>query len=239
MAKKITVLFCLLVLLVAIPFLWKENYDLSKGINYEKINAYFSSIGSIATALVIFLMYKQIQLQNDQLIADFEPNIHMANMDLICSFSYSRSTITSNLINNEITLRHSSTGVETQKITIENNGNNDAFDVKLKWKKIFITGLGLKYLFSKASSQVYYLKDLYKGSENTITIPTFFAGLIVIAKNQFDNNERLYSIICDEYLLKIEYRDRRKIKHPKNIPVHFIFRRLQNDEVGVKIEFDN
>jgi hypothetical protein len=76
--KSITKLFIACSFIVFILFIWNEWADLSihKKINADKVSAFFTALGSLLTAVTVFLLYKQIKEQVEDRKAASRPDLY-------------------------------------------------------------------------------------------------------------------------------------------------------------------
>ena len=233
MAKKITFLFCLLTIAIAVVFIWGNKLSIDDS-DFLRISSYFQIIGSIATALVIFLMYKQIQLQNYESTADFEPNIHFENMEYECTFAKGGDTGIKHLIEIVTSFTDKKTNRLISGFFVTNNGNNSAFDIKVHWRKKII--YNYFPVFSRQASGQYYIKSLDKETTDYIQFPSFVNSSLTLAKHMIVNS-MAEKVSEKSYFLRLEYRDRRKIVFSQNVPVEFIF--SKNKELQMEIKFES
>jgi hypothetical protein len=76
--KSIIKLFILCSVILLFLFLWREIPDLSlsKKINPEKVSSFFTAMGSLLTAVTVFLLYKQIKEQIEDRRASSKPDLY-------------------------------------------------------------------------------------------------------------------------------------------------------------------
>lgn len=79
--KSIIKILITTTIILLILFFWKEFPDLSlsKKINAEKVSSFFTAIGSLLTALTVFLLYKQIKEQIEDRKAASKPDLYPAD----------------------------------------------------------------------------------------------------------------------------------------------------------------
>ena len=76
--KSLVKILILCSVIIVILFLWQEFPDLSlsKKINAEKVSAFFTALGSIFTAVTVYLLYKQIKEQIEDRKASSRPDLY-------------------------------------------------------------------------------------------------------------------------------------------------------------------
>lgn len=76
--KSLIKILILCSVILTILFLWQELPDLSisKKINAEKVSAFFTAIGSLLTAVTVYLLYKQIKEQIEDRKASSRPDLY-------------------------------------------------------------------------------------------------------------------------------------------------------------------
>lgn len=76
--KTIIKILILCLVIIVVLFLWQELPDLSfsKKINAEKVSAFFTAIGSLLTAVTVYLLYKQIKEQIEDRKAASRPDLY-------------------------------------------------------------------------------------------------------------------------------------------------------------------
>ena len=123
--KSIIKLFILCALFLLILFSWQEFSDisLSKKINAEKVSSFFTAIGSLLTAITVFLLYKQIKEQIEDRKASSKPDLYPADQ----FFSLSQDKVMPKLS------REKKTDVLNGLISIHNIGLGAAKEITLKW----------------------------------------------------------------------------------------------------------
>lgn len=79
--KLLIKLFILCSVVLLVLFLWREIPDLSisKKINPEKVSSFFTAIGSLLTAITVFLLYEQIKEQIEGRRAASKPDLYPAD----------------------------------------------------------------------------------------------------------------------------------------------------------------
>ncbi len=120
------------VVIISILFLWDEwsNLSLYKPINHEKFNSYFSSIGALATAFSLYLIYMQTKLISEGNNLAFAPNLvlpptyefvfyltnHVENGKLVPFYKLQRDPAEDELL-------------ESLSLTLTNYGKSAALDI--------------------------------------------------------------------------------------------------------------
>lgn len=76
--KTLIKILILCSVIIVVLFLWQELPDLSlsKKINAEKVSAFFAAIGSLLTAVTVYLLYKQIKEQIEDRKAASRPDLY-------------------------------------------------------------------------------------------------------------------------------------------------------------------
>lgn len=76
--KSIIKILILCSVIIVILFFWQElpDFSLSKKINAEKVSAFFTAIGSLLTAVTVYLLYKQIKEQIEDRKASSRPDLY-------------------------------------------------------------------------------------------------------------------------------------------------------------------
>ena len=146
--KSIIKLFILCTILLLVLFLWQELPELSplKKINAEKVSSFFTAIGSLLTALTVFLLYKQIKEQIEDRKASSKPDLYPA--DKLFKMEYDKTM-------HRLTRDGKAEGL-SGLISIHNIGFGAAKEITINWR-----------LNSEVLSKLVDggLKEFYKGSE--------------------------------------------------------------------------
>lgn len=71
-------IFLLTVIVSAFVFLWNEgrNFSLEKEVRHNKVGSFFGIVGATATALTVFLLYRQTLIMGKQ----YEPKLFLPLM---------------------------------------------------------------------------------------------------------------------------------------------------------------
>ncbi len=146
--KSIIKLFILCAILLLVLFLWQELPELStlKKINAEKVSSFFTAIGSLLTALTVFLLYKQIKEQIEDRKASSKPDLYPANQFFRMEYDKTMPRLT----------RDGKAEGLSGLISIHNIGFGAAKEITINWR-----------LNSDVLSKLVDggLREFYKGSE--------------------------------------------------------------------------
>ena len=114
---------CTVVLLIL--FSWQEfsNVSLSKKINTDKVSSFFTAIGSLLTAITVFLLYKQIKEQVEDRKASSKPDLYPADQ----FFNLTQDKVMPKLS------RDKKTDVLNGLILIHNIGLGVAKEITINW----------------------------------------------------------------------------------------------------------
>lgn len=76
--KSIIKLLIVCSVLIFVLFIWQEwnDWSITKKINAEKVAAFFTAVGSLLTAVTVYLLYKQIQEQIEDRKAASTPDLY-------------------------------------------------------------------------------------------------------------------------------------------------------------------
>ena len=89
--KIILIFFIIFTIFLTVYFFWKEDIDTNCKINDEKVGNFFTAFGSVAAAISIFFLYKQLVEMQDARIASQQPDIYPSFTQLFtkddCNFS--------------------------------------------------------------------------------------------------------------------------------------------------------
>jgi hypothetical protein len=205
--KSIIKLFIFCILILLILFLWQEfsNLSLSKKINAEKVSSFFTAIGSLLTAITVFLLYKQIKEQIEDRKASSKPDLYPADQ----FFNLSQDKIMPKLS------RDKKTDVLNGLISIHNIGLGTAKEIEIKWH------FNQDVLAPLVDSG---LREFYKGAE------TEDEHSFISANNQMEKQIPLMYIsslafykagwaemIWEELYLEISYKDIHDFQYPPKI----------------------
>lgn len=216
MDKLVSVLFVLLSVLITVLFLWNEKIDFGQKINFEKLSAYFSCIGSIATATAFFYLYRQLQLQKGEHTAAYLPYIELD--DLYCRFDVASKANVEGVIKIEVSLYHHISGAPVSFIYAKNTGNNSAKDIALCWRTYLkVTRFErLNRLYSRSISNVTRVQKIDNNESHEISIPRFVALHAKLALDQYrQRGEAILKI--DNLYITIMYMDKMKKQYKQVI----------------------
>jgi hypothetical protein len=138
MNKKITWLLLIVIVFLTVCFLWREKLSISKTINHEKFNAYFSSLGAIGTAFSLFLIYRQIVLQSEANRLAHAPMVGISEnlefaLEIVDTSVLDKQRKQFRVAANYKTEEHSDLNkYHSSKLELFNTGNGAAVDVKLE-----------------------------------------------------------------------------------------------------------
>lgn len=124
--KSIIKLFFLFFIILVVLFLWCEIPDLSlsKKINPEKVSSFFTAIGSVLTAVTVFLLYKQIREQIEDRRAASKPDLYPADQFFYLQHDKVMPILTRDKKNETL----------TGLISIHNIGLGTAKEIIIRWK---------------------------------------------------------------------------------------------------------
>jgi hypothetical protein len=147
-------------MLLTILFCWQEwkDIDLSKKIKYEKVGAYFTALGFLATAYSIYLLYTQIRIQQIAFETENRPELRPDNY----SFSFL------------IDLSKGYDAVEKEvRIGFKNDGNETAYDLNFHWNYVEDTPVPgtTNELYSNLIEEKIFHRHLSAGKSIEIVLP--------------------------------------------------------------------
>jgi hypothetical protein len=134
--KSITKILIPSSVFILILFFWKEIPDLSihKKINADKISAFFTAIGSLLTAVTVYLLYKQIQEQIEDRKAASRPDLfpastkyYMEDIEIEINGELKPFPIFRRIINDKRDAK------DSLNLKIHNIGLGAARDILVKW----------------------------------------------------------------------------------------------------------
>lgn len=128
--RSFIIVFIVVVIIITTLFFWQDIFqlDVSKPINYSKVGSYFTSLGSIATVITIWLIYRQISAGSKPELYPNRSEIEL--LELV--------TIGGSPSRHKYEYRHvfgtQSDGNDNCVIAISNIGLGPAKDVSIEWK---------------------------------------------------------------------------------------------------------
>jgi hypothetical protein len=156
--KQLIRLLSFFIIFLLILFMWQEISDLSfsKKINSEKVSSFFTAISSILTAITVFLLYRQIEVQIEDRKASTKPDLYPADQ----FFTLTQDKILPNLT------KAGSANLLNGLVSIYNIGFGAAKEIKIRWH--FSQDI-LKNLIDATVCQLY--KSLEKEDTHHFVLP--------------------------------------------------------------------
>lgn len=202
---------CLLV-----SFIWKEDFNFNLKVNDDKIGNFFTAFGSVAAAISIYFLYKQLAEMQDAKKTVQQPDIYPSLTTLFTEDDYNYS----NFVEEEkpiLSIYRNKPSSSEQKvrpyIVLHNIGFGAAKNISLKWNYN-------KSEIIKLIEDVYYYKqnaelpneevDFILADENiNIRIPSFYLICCGEKLNQsyFDTIDPVNKKPKPKLTLEINYQD--------------------------------
>lgn len=183
--------------LILILFVWNEwqGLSLSKTINSDKVAAFFTAIGSLLTAVTVFLLYKQIQEQIKDRKAASKPDLYPADQFFTLTPSHGLPKLS----------RDNKEDIVIGLINLHNIGFGAAKEIKVIW---YLNKDVIASLIDKNFRQLYLNRETeFKYSfvlpNNLIEIP--LPLMYIASLNHF--KEGWSEMIWEELFLEIIYKD--------------------------------
>lgn len=199
------VIFCSLVIIVL--FLWEELPDLSlsKKINAEKASAFFTAIGSLLTAVTVYLLYKQIKEQIEDRKAGSRPDLYPERQffTLIREKKFPKLT------------RNKKEDVLAGLISLHNIGLGAAKEITVKWhfKKNILAPLinpELLQLYSNRETERNY-SFVSPNNQIEIQLPLMYLATLSSFKDGWAE------VVWEELFLEVSYKDIHDFECPTKI----------------------
>ena len=191
---KILIAFSIFIFIL---FIWQEwkDWSILKKINADKIAAFFTAIGSILTAVTVYLLYKQIQEQIEDRKAASRPDLYPENQ----FFSLKKQTGLPRL------RREGKEDVVNGLFNLWNIGLGASKEIKVKWhlQKEVLSPLienDFLQLYSKRETESDYS---FVSPNNFIEIP--FPIMYVASFAYF--KQGWTEMIWEELFLELSYKD--------------------------------
>ena len=195
--KSLIKILILCSFIIVILFLWQEFPDLSlsKKINAEKVSAFFTALGSIFTAVTVYLLYKQIKEQIEDRKASSRPDLYPERQffTLVRERSFPKLT------------RDKKEDVLAGLISLYNIGLGAAKEITVKWhfKKDILTPLinpDLVQLYSNRETERNYS---FVSANNILEVqlPLMYLATLSSFKDGWTE------MVWEELFLEIFYKD--------------------------------
>lgn len=190
-----TLIVCFLI--IVILFLWRELPDLSlsKKINAEKVSAFFAAIGSLLTAVTVYLLYKQIKEQIEDRKASSRPDLYPERQffTLIKERNFPKLT------------RDNKGDVLAGLISLHNIGLGAAKEITVKWhfKKDILTQLinpDLVQLYTNRETERPY-SFVSPNNQIEVQLPLMYLASLSSFKDGWAE------VVWEELFLEITYKD--------------------------------
>ncbi|WP_336518566.1 hypothetical protein [Pollutibacter soli] len=189
---------------IIVLFLWQEipDFSISKKINAEKVSSFFTAIGSLLTAVTVYLLYKQIKEQIEDRKASSKPDLYPGNQ----FFDFDQQTDFPKLT------RDNKIEVLIGLISLHNIGLGAAKEITVKWwfKKDVLMPLitnGLAQVYANRETERQYS---FVPANNHIDIPLPIMYLASLGSFKNGWSEMLW----EELFLEISYRDIHDFDYP-------------------------
>ena len=184
-------------IILLILFLWQElpDWSWSKKINPEKVSSFFTAIGSLLTAVSIYLLYIQINEQIEDRKAASRPDLYPENQffNLIPQSNFPKL------------IRDKKEDVLAGLISLHNIGLGAAKQIKIKWhfnKNILapLVSQDLVQLYSNRESESYY-SFVSPNNKLEIQLPLMYLASL----SSFESG--WLDMVWEELFLEISYKD--------------------------------
>lgn len=192
---------------IIILFLWKELPDLSvsKKINAEKVSAFFTAIGSLFTALTVYLLYNQIKEQIEDRKAASRPDLYPERQ----FFNLIRERNLPKLA------RDKKEDVLTGLISLHNIGLGAAKEITVKWhfnKDILAPLINpeLVQLYSNQETERNY-SFVSPSNQLDIQLPLMYLATLSYFKDNWAE------VVWEELFLEIAYKDIHDFECPEKL----------------------
>jgi hypothetical protein len=186
------------------PFLWHEfpNLSFSKKINAEKVSSFFTAIGSLLTAVTVYLLYKQINEQIEDRKASSRPDLFPENQFFTLTQKGDFPKLT----------RDKKEDVLAGLISLHNIGLGAAKEIKIKWyfKKDILAPLitsDLIQLYSNRETERNY-SFVSANNQIEIQLPLMYLASLSSFKNGWSE------MLWEELFLEISYKDIHDFDYP-------------------------
>lgn len=195
--KLILKILILCSIIIVILFLWQELSDLSltKKINAEKVSAFFTAIGSLLTAVTVYLLYNQIKTQIEDRKASSRPDLYPERQffTLIQERNFPKLT------------RDKKEDVLAGLISLHNIGLGAAKEITVKWhfKKDILTPLintDLVQLYTNRETERQY-SFVSPNNQIEVQLPLMYLASLSSFKDGWAE------VVWEELFLEIAYKD--------------------------------
>ena len=179
--KLIFSIFIVFIFALSTAFFWKEKLNFSKRIDDEKIGNYFTAFGSVAAALSIFFLYRQLQeMQADRKSANL-PDLYPAYTKF-----FMKQINNSSFIDGEdkpivVTLKLENTDIAENKrayIELHNIGLGAAKNITINWKydreKVKEIFKNIYYCHDSKHNEMEHIDFIQAAGKINISIPQFY-----------------------------------------------------------------
>jgi hypothetical protein len=195
--KSILKTLILCSIIIVILFLWQEfpGLSLSKKINAEKVSSFFTAIGSLLTAVTVYLLYKQIKEQIEDRKASSRPDLYPEDQffTLIQERNFPKLT------------RDKKEDVLAGLISLHNIGLGAAKEIIVKWhfKKDILAPLitaDLVQLYTNRETERNY-SFVSPNNQIEVQLPIMYLASLSSFKNGWTE------MVWEELFLEISYKD--------------------------------